>query len=70
MATLIGVILRQATIIAPEVPMTNILLALAEAARDFSKDLSVKRKIISAMGEGLFFTATQVSQMTYLVPED
>ena len=61
-AALIGLIMRQATIILPQVPMPAVLAALAEAVRDNSKVTKLKKRLMGALGEGLFFAVTQVGR--------
>ena len=60
MAWLVGVILRQATTIAPSVPLPQLLVALAEAARDLHRDIPLKKRLLAALGEGMFYLVTQV----------
>eukprot|EP00730_Choanoeca_flexa_P006001 TRINITY_DN12065_c0_g1_i1.p1 TRINITY_DN12065_c0_g1~~TRINITY_DN12065_c0_g1_i1.p1 ORF type:complete len:793 (+),score=200.62 TRINITY_DN12065_c0_g1_i1:93-2381(+) len=60
-AQLIGLILRQATVIFPQVPLPAVLTALAEAVRDLGKDVKLKRRLVGALGEALFFVVTQIS---------
>eukprot|EP00043_Microstomoeca_roanoka_P016636 m.171111 g.171111 ORF g.171111 m.171111 type:complete len:1523 (-) comp16496_c0_seq3:66-4634(-) len=60
MAALIGTIIRNATVMVADVDMSLMLHNLADALREFFRaPPSLKKLLVSAMGEALFYTVTQ-----------
>ncbi|EGD80788.1 ULK protein kinase [Salpingoeca rosetta] len=59
MAVLVGTIIRNTTVMHEDVDMSLMLHNLADALREFFRTASLKRLLLSAMGEALFYAVTQ-----------
>lgn len=58
-ASVIGTIMRHATLMDPTVNMSEVITALADSLRDNFRDVKLKRRLIAALGETLFYIASE-----------
>ena len=56
----VGLVMRQATLIEDGVDMTAMMLALADGCRLQYRNARLKRRMVSALGETLFYTVQRL----------
>ena len=66
----VGLVMRQATLIEDGVDMTGMMMALAEGCRLQYRNARLKRRMVSALGETLFYVATQAASSAEGLPEN
>lgn len=69
-ASAIGLVLRQATLIDDEIDMASMMLALSESCREQYRHPQLKRRFIAALGETLFYVATQAASSVEGLPDN
>lgn len=65
----VGLIARQATVIEDAVGMAGILSSLSEALRNYFRNVSLKQALVAALGEVLFYVASQAVSSAVALPD-
>ena len=60
-ASVVGILMRNATMISEEVEMTEVVTTLADVLRDQFRNVQLKRRLVSTLGEALFYVASQAA---------